>query len=269
MNTNNNRIFVLFTLAIMGVLLFTITACGPKFDSPSANPSEKPVGLPGDEDQDVDNSQPTTTPRPIDIAKDELATNLLDTKGIVGVGIGDCNGSSCIRVYLENESPELKAKVPAQFHGFVVVTEVSGPIEMQAGQQVSEEIQTGQQVSETTVELDIYSGLPNPTWTIAPALASDLEGRIASLNSSREISECPQNLGYRGFIVQSLDAQSNSIQTLHACRGVIKVTDAIGSRYYVDPQRQIELWLLASSALAQPPISEELAAQIVKEINAP
>lgn len=259
MNTYNNRIFLLFTLAIMGVLLFTMTACGQKFDSPSAIPSENPVGLPGDEDQEVGNSQPTTTPSPIEITKDELAKNLLDTEGIVGVGISDCNGSSCIRVYLENESPELKAKVPTKFQGFLVVTEVSGPIE----------IQTGQQVSETTVELDIYSGLPNPTWTIAPAMASDLESRIASLNSSPEISECPQNLGYRGFIVQSLDDQSNTIQTLHACRGVIKLTDATGSRYYLDPQKQIELWLLASSASAQPPISEDLIEQIVKEIGAP
>jgi hypothetical protein len=34
-------------------------------------------------------------------------------------------------------------------------------------------------------------------------------------------------------------------------------------------KKQVELWLLASSASAQPPLLEDLVAQIVKEIQAP
>jgi hypothetical protein len=122
------------------------------------------------------------------------------------------------------------------------MTAVTGAIEIQ-----------GHQVSRTAVELDIYSGRPNPIWTLEPALASDLISRIACLNSTGKAVECSQNLGYRGFIVQFLDAGSNAIQTVRACSGIIEVTNATGSGYYADPQKQVELWLLASSASAQPP----------------
>ena len=120
-----------------------------------------------------------------------------------------------------------------------------------------------------TVELDIFSGLPNPTWILEPAMASDLMTRIARLNSTHLSVECPQNLGYRGFIVQFLGARSSVIRTVHACDGKIVVTDATGSLYFVDPQKEIELWLLATSDAAQPPLSADFIAQIVTEINAP
>jgi hypothetical protein len=258
MNTNLHRVFTLSILAILGTLLFTITACGPKSNSPSTHIPNNPTGLPASQDHAVDNTQLPTTPRPIDSARDQLAQQVLGTEGITGIGNSECNGRSCIIVYLEKDSPELKAKVPTEFQGFLVITAVTGPIEIQ-----------DHQVSRTTVELDIYSGLPNPTWVLEPALVSDLMSRIARLNSTSQAVECSQNLGYRGFIVQLLDAGSNAIQTVRACGGMIEVKDATGSMYYADPQKQVELWLLASSASAQPPLSEDLDAQIVKEINAP
>jgi len=252
MNTNLRRTF---TLAILGTLLFTITACGTKSDSPSTYLPNDPTSLPASPD-----TQLPATPKPIDSARDQLAQQLLGVEGITAIGNSECSddGRACLIVYLEKDSPELRAKVPAEFQGFTVITAVPGPIEIQ-----------GNQVSKTGVELDVFSGRPNPTWTLEPALASDLLDRIARLHSTIQAVECPQNLGYRGFIVQYLDAGSNVIQTVRACGGIIEVTNATGSMYYVDPQKQIELWLLASSASAQPPLPEDLAAQIVKEINAP
>ena len=128
---------------------------------------------------------------------------------------------------------------------------------------------TRPEVTSTTVELDIFSGLPNPTWTLEPVMASDLITRIARLNSTSEMVECPQNLGYRGFIVRFLDAGSSVVRTVRTCDGKIAVIDATGSKYYLDPQKEIELWLLATSDAAQPPLSADFIAQIITEINAP
>ena len=258
MNTNPHRMLTLSALAILGTSLFTIAACGPKSDSPSTYIPNNPTSLLASQDHAVDNTQLPAAPKPIDSARDQLAEQLLGTEGITGIGNNEGNGRSCIIVYLEEDSPELKAKVPTEFQGFLVITAVTGPTEIQ-----------GHQVSRTSVELDIYSGRRNPTWTLESVLASDLMSQIARLNSSSRAVECSQNLGYRAFVVQFLDARSNAIQTVRACSGIIEVTNATGSMYYVDPQKKIELWLLASSASAQPPLSEDLVAQIVKEINAP
>jgi hypothetical protein len=264
MNSNSNWVNMTtnlrctFSWAILGTLLFTITACGTKFDIPSTYIPNHPTSLPASQDHAMDNTLPSDTPNPIDSVRDQLAQQLLGIEGINGIGTSECSddGRACLIVYLENDSPELKAKVPAEFQGFTVIIAVTGSIEIQ-----------GNQESKVGVELDIFSGRPNPTWTLEPALASDLMSRIARLNSTSQAVECSQNLGYRGFIVQFLDAESNAIQTVHACGGIVEVKNSTGSMYYVDPQKQVELWLLAASA--QPPLSEDLVTQIIKEINAP
>src|SRR5216684_2250826 len=52
------------------------------------------------------------------------------------------------------------------------------------------------------VELDAFSGLPNPKWELPPDKASALLSKIASL--SEEITEAPApGLGYRGFVLRS------------------------------------------------------------------
>jgi hypothetical protein len=116
------------------------------------------------------------------------------------------------------------------------------------------------------VTLDIFSGRPNPTWTLTPVQVSDLEGRIAKLAPSGKIDECPQNLGYRGFIVQWVDAKSNPVRTVNACLGAIRVKTATESKSFIDPQRKIELWLLESSSV-QPPLTTDLIDMVVKEIR--
>lgn len=67
----------------------------------------------------------------IEAAKEQLSRQLLDIEGVAGIGIGEFNNRLCITVFLENDSPELKAKVPEEFQGFPVITEVTGPIVIQ------------------------------------------------------------------------------------------------------------------------------------------
>ena len=113
------------------------------------------------------------------------------------------------------------------------------------------------------VELDIFSGVPNPTWMLTFSEASDLTSRISRLDPTEETGQRPENLGYRGFIVQTIAASSATVQTIRAYHGNVEVVDSTKTAYYLDPQRQIELWLLAT---AKPPLADDLTAEIVKEI---
>lgn len=86
------------------------------------------------------------------------------------------------------------------------------------------------------VELDIFSGRPNPTWALTDAqTASLLEmvGRLAQTESDVRSG----NLGYRGMIVRLRGAMAREI-VVHA--GVVAVH---GGRY-ADADRHVERWLL-------------------------
>jgi hypothetical protein len=63
--------------------------------------------------------------------KDRHEMELLSIPGVVGMGISSRFGEPVIVVYLESDSPELAAAVPAELEGFRVITEVTGPIEIQ------------------------------------------------------------------------------------------------------------------------------------------
>jgi hypothetical protein len=60
--------------------------------------------------------------------KDANTAELMSVPGVVGVGIGGTAGEMHIVVYLENASPELKARIPSELGGYPVVVEVTGTI---------------------------------------------------------------------------------------------------------------------------------------------
>lgn len=48
--------------------------------------------------------------------------------GVVGTGIGACEGKPCIRIFVVKKTPELLQKIPAKLEGFVVDVEETGQI---------------------------------------------------------------------------------------------------------------------------------------------
>jgi hypothetical protein len=63
--------------------------------------------------------------------KDRHEEELLSIPGVVGVGISSRDGEPVLVVYLESDSPALKASIPTELEGFQIVNEVTGPIEIQ------------------------------------------------------------------------------------------------------------------------------------------
>ncbi len=48
--------------------------------------------------------------------------------GVTAIGESICDGTPCIRIYLEKADPELQRKLPAELSGVPVIVEVSGEV---------------------------------------------------------------------------------------------------------------------------------------------
>lgn len=64
----------------------------------------------------------------IEQAKERHETELMTIDGVVGVGIGECEGRPCVKVFLEEASPEVKRHIPTELDGFKVDVEVTGAL---------------------------------------------------------------------------------------------------------------------------------------------
>ncbi|MCS7479852.1 hypothetical protein ACFFQW_18965 [Umezawaea endophytica] len=91
----------------------------------------------------------------------------------------------------------------------------------------------------TVVELDIFSGRPNPTWTLPDAEATAFRERLDALAGTAS-GQVANNLGYRGFVVRTGD------EVVTVQRGLVRRADGGTTTYGTDPNRDLEQWLLDS-----------------------
>lgn len=91
------------------------------------------------------------------------------------------------------------------------------------------------------VELDIFSGKPNPMWSLTNAVADKLLEQLAALplTSARELSG---NLGYRGFIVQC--TQGGNKRLIRVQNGIVHISEGETNVYAYDNNRELEHWVL-------------------------
>lgn len=60
--------------------------------------------------------------------KGKYEGELMAVPGVVGVGIGDCNGNECIVVLVQERTAQIDRQIPGTLDGYPVYIEVSGPI---------------------------------------------------------------------------------------------------------------------------------------------
>lgn len=119
------------------------------------------------------------------------------------------------------------------------------------------------------VELDIFSGRPNPTWALSSEETQTLFQQMSALPHA-EATHIPDTLGYRGFVVTftaAIEGQwgaCHTITTARVYRQTIELYDGNSLRYYIDKDRAIEQSLLAS---AQPHLSNDLLEQMRQSIG--
>ena len=91
------------------------------------------------------------------------------------------------------------------------------------------------------MELDIFSGMPNPTWTLTNGEVDRFTQQLGVLppSAARELSG---NLGYRWLIVQC--TRGTKKQSIRTQRGIVQISRDERTVYMTDQGRELERQLL-------------------------
>jgi hypothetical protein len=105
---------------------------------------------------------------------------------------------------------------------------------------------TPNQVKKAKVTLRVYSGRENPSWNLSEKQISDLLALVGDLPNS-EAFTLPDNLGYHGFQVELTENAAEKTQEIVAYKGRVLYKSAEADKYFTDPKRRLELFLLNSA----------------------
>ena len=112
--------------------------------------------------------------------------------------------------------------------------------------------------SSVEVELDIFSGKPNPTWVLSNRDAAEFLDRLGLLTRTTS-GEISNPLGYRGFVVDTGRGQLVRVQD-----GTVQATHGEDQSYFADPHRDLERWLFSTGATV---IDSRLASIVEAELG--
>ncbi len=90
------------------------------------------------------------------------------------------------------------------------------------------------------IELDVFSGRPNPSWVLTPAESEEIVMRLRRL-ASAAMPTAPAPLGYRGFILHRSEGGGER-PWAYVTPGVVRMAHAAGGRALTDSEG-IEEWL--------------------------
>lgn len=91
-----------------------------------------------------------------------------------------------------------------------------------------------------SIELDAFSGRPNPTWNLSQSQCTEIEQQIDQLPKTKELLPSPPGLGYRGVIIHYQNQQGVR-ESIRFYRGTVR-----SQRLQLqDPDRLLEKRLLS------------------------
>lgn len=109
------------------------------------------------------------------------------------------------------------------------------------------------------IELDAFSGLPNPTWNLSQSQCAEIEQQIDQLPQAKESLPSPPGLGYRGVIIHYQNQQGVR-ESIRFYRGTVR-----SQRLQLqDPDRLLEKQLLS---LGEDFIDSNLQRYLQTELN--
>jgi hypothetical protein len=110
------------------------------------------------------------------------------------------------------------------------------------------------------VELDIFSGRPNPSWELTPAESGEFWRKFAALPEERSVRSLRQNLGYRGVIVSPREAGEGGWEQVIISGGLAQRENSQGIQTFADKERALERWLIhTGKAYIEPELYDEVA----------
>ncbi len=114
------------------------------------------------------------------------------------------------------------------------------------------------------VELDVFSGRPNPTWALSQADINTFQQKLGALPTTAA-QPYPDRLGYRGLMVTLTDrASGNRALVWRVSAGVAQIAAGTAHDYYADPDQALESWLLHTG---QPYLPADLFATVQAELS--
>jgi hypothetical protein len=95
------------------------------------------------------------------------------------------------------------------------------------------------------VVLDVFSGRPNPTWTLDSEEVAEFLQRLNGLQFGLPSEAVkPPALGYRGFLAQAANGQTELSEPIRVYGGTVWQ----GEKILKDSDRALEKWLLQTGA---------------------
>ena len=97
------------------------------------------------------------------------------------------------------------------------------------------------------IELDAFSGQPNPRWELTKEQAVEFLRQFRALRAAPAGHSGGQGLGYRGFIVTSKGRLLNGYENVRLYRGYVFAQRGDPVETFHDQERRLEHWLLDSA----------------------
>jgi len=95
------------------------------------------------------------------------------------------------------------------------------------------------------VEVDIFSGRPNPSWNVTCDEADEFLRLFRALpESSSKVAVNDDGLGYNGLIVTEPDNSLDGYRQVSVAKGWVVARGDSQSRQFIDQGRKLEQWLL-------------------------
>jgi hypothetical protein len=107
--------------------------------------------------------------------------------------------------------------------------------------------------SSLSVEADLFSGRPNPTWQLAPNDIQALQDDLAPLPLRAIPATTFDGLGYRGFIVRMIDDPQRDTLKIHVYHNIVRIERGGTTTVYEDVTQKVEHLLMQSASHNVPP----------------
>jgi|GEM_PF-920304 hypothetical protein len=107
--------------------------------------------------------------------------------------------------------------------------------------------------SSLSVEADLFSGRPNPTWQLAPNDIQALQDDLAPLPLRAIPATTFDGLGYRGFIVRMIGDPQRDTLTIRVYHDIVRIEHSGTTTVYEDVTQKVEHLLMQSARHNVPP----------------
>lgn len=94
------------------------------------------------------------------------------------------------------------------------------------------------------VEVDVYSGRPNPRWNLSTEQAAEFLKMVQALPKRESDSALFEGLGYRGLKVTGSGLSQDGDTEIVISRGIVIMKEENRSQQFTDKGRAVERWLL-------------------------